>query len=66
MVTTLHDLTLAAQYPDRVLLLDGGQVAAVGTPAEVLTAERVSRHYAANVTVLTAPDGSPVVTPTRP
>jgi iron complex transport system ATP-binding protein len=65
VVSTLHDLTLAAQYPDRVLLLDNGEVAAVGTPAEVLTAERLSRHYAASVTVLTDADGSPVVAPRR-
>ena len=65
VVSTLHDLTLAAQYPDRVLLLDGGDVAAVGAPAEVLTADRLSRHYAASVTVLTGPDGSLVVAPTR-
>ncbi|GAA3435791.1 ABC transporter ATP-binding protein [Kutzneria kofuensis] len=65
VISTLHDLTLAAQYPDRVLLLDNGEVAAVGTPAEVLTADRLSRHYAASVTVLTAPDGSLVVSPSR-
>jgi iron complex transport system ATP-binding protein len=65
VVSTLHDLTLAAQYPDRVLLLDGGDVAAVGSPAEVLTAARLSRHYTASVTVLTGPDGSLVVAPTR-
>jgi iron complex transport system ATP-binding protein len=66
VVSTLHDLTLAAQYPDRVLLLDGGDVAAAGTPAEVLTTERLSRHDAASVAVLTAPDGSLVVAPRRP
>ena len=65
VISTLHDLTLAAQYPDRVLLLDNGEVAAIGTPAEVLTADRLSRHYAASVTVLTAPDGSPVIAPHR-
>ena len=65
VISTLHDLTLAAQYPDRVLLLDNGEVAAIGTPSEVLTADRLSRHYAASVTVLTAPDGSPVIAPRR-
>lgn len=65
VVSTLHDLTLAAQYPDRVLLLDGGDVAAAGTPAQVLTADRLSRHYGASVTVLTAPNGSLVVAPRR-
>ncbi|MBV8932545.1 MAG: ABC transporter ATP-binding protein [Kutzneria sp.] len=65
VVTTLHDLTLAAQYPDQVLLLDAGEVAAVGSPSHVLTAERLARHYAANLTVLTGPDGHPVVAPVR-
>ena len=37
LVAAMHDLTLAAQYADRMILLDDGQVAADGTPAEVLT-----------------------------
>ena len=65
VVSTLHDLTLAAQYADRVLRLDNGEGAAFGAPAEVLTADRLSRHYAASVAVLTAEDGSPVVAPRR-
>ncbi|MCK2243291.1 MULTISPECIES: ABC transporter ATP-binding protein [unclassified Crossiella] len=65
VVSTLHDLTLAGQYADQLLMLDGGRVVAAGTPAEVLTAERVSRHYGARAEVLTAPDGSRVVTPVR-
>ncbi|AHI00389.1 ABC transporter ATP-binding protein [Kutzneria albida] len=65
VVTTLHDLTLAAQYPDRVLLLDSGRVVASGPPASVLTADRLSEHYAARVTVLTAPGGDQVVAPIR-
>ncbi|MBP2477318.1 iron complex transport system ATP-binding protein [Crossiella equi] len=65
VLTTLHDLTLAGQYADQLLMLDQGRVVAVGAPGEVLTAERVSRHYGARATVLTAPDGSRVVTPVR-
>ncbi|MFB9903253.1 ABC transporter ATP-binding protein [Allokutzneria oryzae] len=65
VVSTLHDLTLAAQYADELILVDHGDVVAVGPPAEVLTADRISTHYSANVTILTAPDGTPVVTPVR-
>jgi iron complex transport system ATP-binding protein len=66
VVTTLHDLTLAAQYADRLLLLDGGTVAAAGTPNQVLTRDAVARHYAADVEVLTTGQGHLVIAPTRP
>jgi iron complex transport system ATP-binding protein len=61
----IHDLTLAGQYADRLVLLDGGQVVASGTPREVLTEERVNRHYEAHVRV-THVEGFPVVLPVRP
>jgi iron complex transport system ATP-binding protein len=65
VVSTLHDLTFAAQYADRLLLLDNGRVAAAGTPAEVLTRDAVHRHYAADVEVLTTARGHLVVAPSR-
>lgn len=65
VVSTLHDLTLAGQYADHVLLLDGGAVVASGAPSEVLTAERLATHYGADVQVLTL-DGRLAVVPVRP
>jgi iron complex transport system ATP-binding protein len=65
VVSTLHDLTFAAQYADSLLLLDGGRVVAAGTPAEVLTAPTVARHYAASVEVLRTARGHLVVAPSR-
>lgn len=65
VVTTLHDLTLAAQYAQRLLLLDNGRVAAEGTPANVLTPTVLAERYTARVTVMHAPDGSPIVAPVR-
>ena len=65
VLSALHDLTLAAQYPDRVVLLDGGRVVASGTPPEVLTPDRLARHYGANVTVLRDEAGGMVVAPRR-
>lgn len=65
VVSTLHDLTLSAQYADRLLLMDRGEVVASGPPAEVLTRERVQRHYAASVEVLYTAAGELVVAPAR-
>ncbi len=65
VITTLHDLTLAAQYADDLLLLSNGTPAARGTPAEVLTPETLNTHYAARTALLHTPNGTPVIAPTR-
>lgn len=44
-LAALHDLNLAARYCDRLVMLSAGRVAATGTPAEVLTAERIAAVY---------------------
>ena len=65
LVAAMHDLTLAAQYADRVVLLDAGQVVADGLPEDVLTEERVTAHYGASVRVVTVDDRVAVL-PSRP
>jgi iron complex transport system ATP-binding protein len=52
VVTTMHDLTLAGQYAERLVLLDEGSVVAEGTAVEVLSAPNVAAHYGANVRVI--------------
>ena len=64
LVAAMHDLTLAAQYADRMILLDAGRVIADGAPAEVLTEARLTRHYQASVRVLEV-DGRVAVLPRR-
>ncbi len=44
-----HDINLAALYSDRLLLLTAGKVLSLGSPREVLTKERVSEVYGADV-----------------
>ena len=65
VLSALHDLTLAAQYPDRLVLIDRGRVVAAGTPEEVLTSERLSHFYDATVSVLRDASGAIVVAPRR-
>ena len=48
----MHDLSLAGQYADRLLMVDGGKVVALGPPDTVLDEATIARHYRANVRVL--------------
>ena len=63
VVLIIHDLNLAGEYADRVLLLDHGTLHADGTPREVLTAGRVESVYHARVHILPGPNGNPLVFP---
>jgi len=65
VVSTLHDLTVAGQYADTLVMLDGGEVVAAGSPRTVLTAALIESVYAATVNVVTGRDGHPVVAPVR-
>jgi iron complex transport system ATP-binding protein len=60
-----HHLNLAARFADRIVLLDQGKVAAVGTPGQVLSRETLSRVFEWPVAVTTWSDGSPQVMPLR-
>jgi iron complex transport system ATP-binding protein len=52
VVTTMHDLTLAGQYADRLLLMDRGSVVAAGSAEDVLSAGNLQSYYGANVRVV--------------
>ena len=52
----LHDLNHAANVADQVVLLHLGRVHAVGTPAEVLTADHLAEVYELAVHVTVDPD----------
>ena len=52
VVSTMHDLTLAGQYADRLVLLDRGSIVAEGSAAEVLSAPNVASYYGASVRVV--------------
>ena len=60
----MHDLNLASHYADRVALLVGGHLKAIGTPREVLTSELISEAYCLPVQVVEHPFlGGPLVLP---
>ena len=53
-VVILHDLSLAARFCDRLLLMQNGRVTATGTPWEVLTTENLRAAF--NIEGLVEPD----------
>ena len=66
VLVAMHDLTLAAQYCDRIAALHQGNIFACGEPVEVLTTEVVSMVFGAPVSIVEHPvDGTPVVLPVR-
>ncbi|NJC15181.1 iron complex transport system ATP-binding protein [Micromonospora profundi] len=65
VLATMHDLSLAGEYADRMVMLADGQVVATGTPREVLTEHLLATHYRASVRVVAGTHG-PLVVPVRP
>ena len=61
VVSTMHDLTLAGQYADRLVLLDRGAVVAEGEPEDVLSAANLAAYYGASVRVVSDGDGTYVL-----
>jgi iron complex transport system ATP-binding protein len=55
VLIALHDLNLAARYADRVALLVGGRLNAIGAPRDVLTTEKISNAYCLPINVVEHP-----------
>lgn len=62
VIVVLHDLNLAAQYCERLIMLHRGQLHIDGSPHEVVTAKNIKRVYGVEVLVQPHPQsGLPVV-----
>lgn len=55
VVAALHDLNLAAEFCDFLVVLDGGRVVSAGPVEEVLTADMIRSVYAVNSEVFRHP-----------
>ncbi|MDE0131122.1 MAG: ABC transporter ATP-binding protein [bacterium] len=65
VISAIHDLTLAAQFCDRLVMMAGGKAILEGPPRAVITERSLRDHYGASVRVLTGPDFGVVVIPLR-
>jgi len=64
VIATLHDLTLAGQFADRLVLLDSGEVVLDGVSAQVIRSDELAVRYGMKLRVVDV-DGSDVVVPVR-
>ncbi|HVB51878.1 MAG TPA: ABC transporter ATP-binding protein [Acidimicrobiales bacterium] len=64
VLATLHDLTLAGQFADRLVLLDHGQLILDGPSSEVVRSEELAACYGMKLRVIDV-DGADVVIPVR-
>jgi iron complex transport system ATP-binding protein len=64
VVTAIHDLTLAGQFANRLVLLAEGDIVADGSPSEVLTERQLQSSYGDGIRVVND-GGGPTVIPTR-
>jgi iron complex transport system ATP-binding protein len=64
VLATMHDLSTAGEYADRMVLLAGGRVVAAGPARDVLTEENLAKHYRVRVRVIDGERG-PLVVPVR-
>ena len=55
VIIAIHDLNLAAQYCDWVVMLNSGRVHAEGTPLDIVTAPNIKKVYGAEVCVYPHP-----------
>jgi iron complex transport system ATP-binding protein len=64
VIAVMHDLNLAAQFADDVVLLCGGGVIVSGAPHVAISQDSIQRAYGVRPHVMPHPDtGQPVVIP---
>jgi len=61
----MHDLTLAAQFADRLILLSAGRIVAAGDPVDVLDEDVLGACFGGRVRVIVDEDGNLLVVPQR-
>jgi iron complex transport system ATP-binding protein len=65
VLATMHDLTLAGQYADRLALMVRGRLVSAGAPSEILTEAVIAEHYQARVAVVEMNGSGHAVVPVR-
>ena len=62
-VIVLHDLNLACQYADNLLIFSGGKLQASGAPGDIVTRDLLAQTYGVALEILHDRAGLPMVQP---
>lgn len=63
VIAVTHDINLAAQFCDRMMIIDKGRIHAIGTPEEIVTEEIVREVFGKEVSIGRLPEsGKPFLT----
>lgn len=62
-VIVLHDLNLACQYADNLLIFSHGQLQASGSPLDIISPELLSKTYGVELEILYDKGGFPLIQP---
>ncbi len=60
-LAAIHDLSLAARFCDRLILISNGQIAVDGAPGEVLTEENLLKHFALRARIRTDEESGAII-----
>jgi len=61
IVSTMHDITLAAMYADRIIVMQNGRVLAEGSSSEIIHSAELRTAFDDRINVFTLDSGRPVV-----
>lgn len=64
ILVTTHDLQLATEISDRVILLRGGKIISQGTPADTLTQQNIRATFSIGTEIATTDSGRKFLVPT--
>jgi len=66
VMMAMHDLNQVSTYSDRVVILVGGEILALGEPSQVLTVENILNAYRTPVEIIRHPEyNTPLILPKR-
>lgn len=66
VLVVLHDLNLASEYSDTVILLNSGRIEHMGSPYDVMTVPVIEKAYNTKIYMMTNPiSGKPYLMPAR-